>query len=378
MLILHFMETITPSLPHGHLPRRITVARELSDLTQAELSKRLRFKDRQTLATIEAGQRRVTAEELVAIAEATGQDLDFFTDPYRLVGEGAFSYRAADTVEDELNTFEQKAGNWLALWRQLGESRGESASLLRPRLAINLNSTFEEAQAAGEAVGRELQLGDIPAEKLVSALERKFNLLVLEVDMPKGVSGAAVQLATGDAILINRVESPGRKNFDLAHELFHVLTWDALPPERVDRLNPTGYKQKRTEQLADNFAGALLMPAAELKPRWEKLQAQSSLKNTLSVLAEHFHVSVVAVGWRLVALGWLKAEELTSSVLRSASKTPKAASSPLFSQRYIERIAWGIDRGELSVKRLLGLLHLGLEEFRACCQAYRVKVDIGL
>ena len=371
------METTIPALPHAHLPRRITVARERSELTQAELSKRLGFKDRQTLATIEAGQRRVTAVELVAIADATGQDLDFFTDPYRLVGEGAFSYRAADTSKEDLNTFEQRAGNWLALWRQLGQSRGESASLLRPRLAINLTSTFEEAQAAGEAVARELELGDIPAEKLVSALERKFNLLVLEVDMPKGVSGAAVQLAAGDAILINRDEAAGRKNFDLAHELFHVLTWDALPPERVDRENPTGYKQKRTEQLADNFAAALLMPAAELKPRWEKLRAQSSLKSTLAVLAEYFQVSVTAVGWRVVALGWLKAEELTTSVLQSASKAPKPASSPLFSQRYIERAAWGIDRGELSVKRLLDLLQLGLDDFRACCQTYRVKVDIG-
>lgn len=372
------METTIATFPHPHLPRRITVAREKLKLSQAELAKRLGFKDRQTLTAIEAGQRRVSAEELVAIAEATGQDLDFFTDPYRLVGEGAFSYRAADTVADDLDAFEERAGNWLALWRQLGESRGESASLLRPRLAINHSSTFEEAQAAGEAVGRELQLGDIPAEKLVSALESEFNLLVLEVDMPKGVSGAAVQLATGDAILINRTESPGRKAFDLAHELFHVLTWDALPPERVDRLNPTGYKQKRTEQLADNFAGALLMPGAELKPRWDRLLAQSSLKNTLSVLADHFHVSVAAVGWRVVALGWLKADELTSTVLRSASKTAQAASSPLFSQRYIERMAWGIDRGELSVKRLLNLLHLGLDDFRACCQTYRVKVEIGL
>lgn len=372
------METTIATFPHAHLPRRITVAREKLKLSQAELAKRLGFKDRQTLTAIEAGQRRVSAEELVAIAEATGQDLDFFTDPYRLVGEGAFSYRAADTEEAALNTFEERAGNWLALWRQLGQSRGETASVLRSRLAINEHSTFEDAQAAGEAVGRELQLGDIPAEKLVSALERKFNLLVLEVDMPKGVSGAAVQLATGDAILINRTESPGRKAFDLAHELFHVLTWDALPPERVDRQNPTGYKQKRTEQLADNFAGALLMPGAELKPRWEKLRTQSSLKNTLSVLAEHFHVSVAAVGWRVVALGWLKAGELTSTVLRTASRPSQAASSALFSQRYIERIAWGINRGELSVKRLLGLLHLGLDDFRACCEAYRVKVEIGL
>mgnify|MGYP003345250801 CR=1 FL=1 len=84
----------------------------------------------------------------MGIAAATGQDLDFFTDPYRLVGEGAFSYRAADTVAEDLNTFEQKVGNWLALWRQLGQSRGESASLLRPRLAINLSSAFHTTRLA--------------------------------------------------------------------------------------------------------------------------------------------------------------------------------------------------------------------------------------
>ena len=105
------MDTIATPTTYSHLPRRIIVARDKRNLSQADLSKRLGFKDRQTLAAIEAGQRRVTPEELVAIAEATGQDLDFFTDPYRLVGEGAFSYRASDTVEADLNTFEERAGN---------------------------------------------------------------------------------------------------------------------------------------------------------------------------------------------------------------------------------------------------------------------------
>jgi Zn-dependent peptidase ImmA (M78 family)/transcriptional regulator with XRE-family HTH domain len=372
------MDTATAPTTYSHLPRRIIVAREKSRLSQADLSKHVGFKDRQTLAAIESGQRRVTAEELVAIAEATGQDLDFFTDPFRLVGEGAFSYRASGTQTKSLDAFEEQAGCWLALWRQLGECRGESPSLLRPRLAINAQSTFEDAQTAGEAVGHELQLGDVPAEKLIGALEEKFKLLVLEVDMPKGVSGAAVQLATGDAILINRAESPGRKAFDLAHELFHVLTWDALPPERVDRENPTGYKQKRTEQLADNFAAALLMPEAELKPRWKKLITKSSVKEVLGVLAEHFHVSTAAVGWRVVALGWLKKSELSKASTRSATAKPEAATRPLFSQRFVERTAWGIDHGELSVQRLLGLLDLELDEFRACCQANGVKAEIGL
>ena len=186
------MDTATVPTTYPHFPRRIIVAREKRGLSQADLSKHVGFKDRQTLGAIESGQRNVTAEELVAIAEATGQELDFFTDPFRLVGEGDFSFRASGTQTKALDAFEEQAGRWLALWRQLGESRGESPSLLRPRLAINEHSTFEDAQAAGEAVGHRLQLGDVPAGKLVAALENKFELLVLEVDMPKGVINSII------------------------------------------------------------------------------------------------------------------------------------------------------------------------------------------
>lgn len=372
------METATQPTINPNLPRRIIAAREKGKLSQAELSKHLGFKDRQTLAAIEAGQRRVTPEELETIADATGQEIDFFTDPFRLVSEGRFSYRASGASAKALDSFEDRSGRWLALWRQLGECRGEAPSLLRHRLAINMRSTFEEAQSAGEAVGRELQLGGVPSEKLAGAIEAKFNLLVLEVDMPKGVSGAAVQLASGDAILINRAESPGRKTFDLAHELFHVLTWDALPPERVDRVNPTSYKQKRTEQLADNFAGALLMPKAELQPRWEKLTSKSTASDALETLARYFQVSKSAVGWRVVALGWIKKDELPESLSKSAISKPEAAIRPLFSKRFVERLVWGIARGEVSVQRLLKLLDLGLDEFRECCEAYGVKANIGL
>jgi len=79
-----------------------------------------------------------------------------------------------------------------------------------------------------------------------------------------------------------------------------------------------------------------------------------------------------------VALGWLKNTELSEAATRSAPVEPKAASRPLFSQRFIERTAWGIEHGELSVRRLLKLLDLGLDEFRACCQAHGMKVEIGL
>ena len=189
-----------------HVSRRVTAAREDASLTQAALSKKMGFKDRQTLASIEAGQRKISVDELLALMQATGKDMEFFTDPFRVVGEAGFSYRASGPSEIEVDQFEEQVGGWLALWRFLGEKRGDEPGPLRPRLAINERSTFEEAQIAGEQVARELKLGQIPAEKLAEAIEAKFSILVLSVDMPEGVSGAAVQLASGDSILTNRNE----------------------------------------------------------------------------------------------------------------------------------------------------------------------------
>ena len=99
--------------------------------------------------------------------------------------------------------------------------------------------------AAGERFAAEFKLGPIPAEKLPEVMERKLGILVLMVDAIDGVSGAACRLPDLDAVLINRHEVAGRRNFDLAHELFHVLTWDTMPPEYVEEATEYSKNSRR-------------------------------------------------------------------------------------------------------------------------------------
>src|SRR3972149_7313606 len=73
--------------------KRLKMAREKAGLTQAQLAEKLGFKDRQTLAAIESGQRKLSAEELVRAIRVLNVDLDYLTDGFRLVGEGKFSWR---------------------------------------------------------------------------------------------------------------------------------------------------------------------------------------------------------------------------------------------------------------------------------------------
>lgn len=368
------MREQTMQLPY--LPRRVTAAREAIGLKQAELADKLGFNDRQTLAAIEAGERRLSAEELVRLVDVTGCGLDFFTDPFRLIGEGAFSYRAAKVDEQALSNFESQVGGWIALWRHLSHRKQVVANPLRFKLAIDHSSTFEQAQAAGEGVAQELKLGPVPASGLAEALEERLDLLVLHVDMPAGVSGAAVQVRDGESILVNRRECPGRQAFDLAHELFHVLTWDALPPERVDRENPSSYKQKRTEQLADNFAGALLMPSEELLRKWDRQPKDNGSTEALTMLGEHFGVSAIAAAWRLVALGRLKKDDIPQELVVGAARNGTLRAK--YSRRFLERIVWGIEKGEVSLLRVLKVLGTELETFKEDCAKQGVAFETGL
>ncbi len=236
---------------------RLKALREERKLSQDDLARLFGFKDRQTISAIETGERRVSAEELVTAVEKLGASLDYFTDPFLLAGEGKFSWRQTDVGPQRLNAYERSAGRWIAAFRAIAPQVGRSLPLLRRSLGITRHQSYEVAMEAGERFVIEFGLGGVPAARLVEVMERELGILVLMVDAFQGISGAACRLPELDVVLINRHEVVGRRHFDLAHELFHILTWDAMPPEHSEEARETG--GNRTEQLANNFASAVLI-----------------------------------------------------------------------------------------------------------------------
>ena len=361
--------------------RRLKAAREKAGLTQAELSEKLGFKDRQTLAAIEAGQRKISAEELLRAIEVLGLELDFFTDSFRLAGEGRFSWRThKDSPTDLLKTFEEKAGCWIATWRRLGELQGAKPSALQPALALSERSSFEAAQAAAESLVEEWKLGDVPATALEIAI-RKLGTLVLYVDAPPSISGAACQVPGANAILINRKEPEGRRHYDLAHELFHLLTWEQMPPEHTETDTPRGTKAKRIEQLADNFAAAMLMPERVLLPRWQA-RGEQEIHRWLNSTASDFLVTAKALKWRLTNLGWFTKSDL--SKIADAKLTfngrPKDQQllPSLFSIEFVQRLHTGLARGQLSVRRAAEILDLTIEALAELFREHKLSVPFDL
>ena len=346
---------------------RLRRLREEHNWSQVELANQLAFKDRQTISAIENGERKISADELVKIADLFGVELEFFFDPFRLYGEADFSWRQKNVLESHLNKFEEKAGQFIGLYRWLLAEKNDHTNVLHQSLYLNENSLFEDATLAGEELAyRFTQASLPPAQSLQKYVEEQLGMLVLYVDAISGISGAACRLPQLGTILVNRRENEGRRHFDIAHELFHLLTWDTMEPRRIDSEHPSGIKDKRIENLADSFASGILMPLIALQPFIEK-RDDMDIHTWLNTTASALHVSAQALKFRVKGMNVFKRAELdavSDAKLKNNGATKPAMDNvpPLFSHKFLSLLAWGLDDGRLSVRRAASLLGISIDQ----------------
>jgi Zn-dependent peptidase ImmA (M78 family) len=157
-------------------------------------------------------------------------------------------------------------------------------------------------------------------------LEERFRIRIFY--WPLGDAGSAAS-AVGDfgyGIMINSDEAPWRRNFDLAHELFHLITWNVLPSRDIScgtvDLTEGASKKNRPEQYADCFASTLLLPEEHLRTALNNVSTEGRVSDIELVvnLAIDFGVSVEALLWRLKTLRLLKRTQV-SKILEADKKT---------------------------------------------------------
>jgi len=158
---------------------------------------------------------------------------------------------------------------------------------------------YPEAGRLARHVRNVLGLGERPGQAILRVLEEVCSVRVFHLDFePGGSAACTVADRYGAAILLNARNVPWRRNFDLAHELFHLLTW------RVFRQGDSGdsaIPSQSEEKLATCFARNLLMPEEVFR---SAVEAQRGMSRTLGFdglfeVAREFDVSIEAVLWQM-------------------------------------------------------------------------------
>jgi XRE family transcriptional regulator, fatty acid utilization regulator len=289
---------------------RLKIAREAIGYTLERAEKESGI-GASSLSEFENEKREPKFSQLSKLAEIYKRTIDFFltdepiTDPIMLWRDGPSSIEEKRETEIEFQRLCQQ-------YHKLELCTRESRKVAFPQADIANSEQFSwpQAELFARKVQKELCLGDIPSTCLKKVLEERYYVKIFHLEF----SGSAISTISsefGPAVSLNARNVSWRRNFDLAHELFHLLTWSIF---RSKSKEPTDIEEK----LANSFASALLMP----EDFAVKIRAAMSEKGKITFdeidnLAREYEVSLDAVVCRLANIFRIKKEE--TSKYRSAA-----------------------------------------------------------
>ena len=321
-----------------------------------QAAQKLGFRNYQTLSNIEKGGRKVNANELSAMARLYRRSLDYFFEPDISADPEPLWRTGAEVdmkkVRREFLCFLENYSNMENL---LGLRRRWKDIQLDCDKTDFLMKKFKFANRLGAEIGRLLNLGSRPALNLLNALENDKRIKVLHLALENGISAASVVDDTlGVGILINAKDVLWRRNFDLAHELFHIVTWNVFARDEVG----DGTVRTEPEKYADAFASSLLLPETYLLKALDEVTTGNQIRIVdIIELAKDFGVSTDAVLWRLVNLNILQKSKvekiLEKPELRRMDREIRGELSyqdtpPKFPTRYISLACRCLIEGKIS------------------------------
>jgi len=347
------------------LGEKLKKVREKLGMTLDGVSKKMDFKSYQILSAIEDGKRMVKAAELAKLAKIYLRDIEYFlNEDVQEDQEQPVLWRAyAGKDESKLkeNEFLKFCQHYYSLEYKLNIDSGPKVSFLNWKTD---DFDFNSIESLANDMHNKLQLGSRPACSLAKILEEKCNIKILFLDLENHGSAASSVGKFGAAILINASEPSWRRNYDLAHELFHIITWHIFKHEDV---HFSSDEKPLIEKWADAFASYLLLPSNEIREEFHKIieNKQVSLLDLIG-LAREFEISLDALLWRLVTLKYLQRTKVLkilddpeTKAIDSIKRTKNGSKKPPYlSRRYFNFAVKAYKKALISKGRLCEYLDI--------------------
>jgi Zn-dependent peptidase ImmA (M78 family)/transcriptional regulator with XRE-family HTH domain len=353
------------------IAERLKKERESLSYKLKDVAQKMGFENHQVLGNIESGKRPLKASELVQLSGLYGRNIDFFLReqsqaPRVLWRDPA---KTEETIMAERKFIEICQGyRKLLSLTQEGRNTDYSFPILcAPNKQAILQRGFQYVAELAEQTRKMLDLGARPAHSLADVLEGSLGVLVVHWDLK--TAGSAASLSSDDcrAVVINSSNAPWRRNYDLAHELFHLITWDLFTEEEISAPPERGTKNY-VEQLANAFASVLLLPEEEVRNEFQKRVANKTITYiSLIEIAREFRVSTEALLWRLTNLMLLKQKDvekwLTEGTIRDVDRQVRCEdrnwdTTPYLSARYVALAIKAYFMGKISRARFAEYINI--------------------
>lgn len=350
-----------------HIGDKLRIARTAMGYTLDKVAAEIGI-GQSSLSEFENDKREPRFSQLSKLAELYRRPVEFFLSEETLV-ENVMLWRSAPEMEEQTKETEAEFRQLCEQYHNLELLFGESKITIWPQPDVKRNAfTFKDAGSLADEFARKYLLGDIPSASLKQVLEEKFRVKIFHLDFEASAISTWSQ-TWGPAILLNSKSKLWRRNFDLAHELFHLLSWSVFRDNDSQSDTPEEYEEK----LANAFASRLLLPTDAVKTRIEQSagnRGQIGLE-VLDEIAREFGVSLDALLWRLIYLYNIPVEDVQKYIEQAKriklTRPPRQTDEPdELPERYCSLAARALNEGRLSLlqfAKYMGLSYKRAQEY---------------
>lgn len=351
--------------------KHIRAEREKRGISQQKLADAVGWNTHQIVLNVESGQREVKAWELAKIAKFLGLDMVDLLEASSNSKSMPFVLWREEPGEKKPEAramFLKRCEDYYFLEQILGIFNKDFRPL--PLLNIDLNEIgVEDIEEQAKFVRESIDLGHYPAVTLSKTLEDYYGFKFLKFDFGNNGSAASSKSSFGICIWVNQSEISWRQNFSVAHELFHILTWnEQLFKQKEEDLE----FKKKNEILANSFAASLLMPEESIREEIRRvIKGEECQYADLIAIARKFDVSTKALLNRLGNLKIIKLEtkeelqndpELKDLDMRSNQRYFSAANR--LGERFLRMAYQAYAREKISRSRLAEIIDVPLASLR--------------
>ena len=318
-----------------------------------------------SLSDFENRKREPSLSQLQALAATYRRSVSFF------LAKGEIPQETVLWREKPVTGCQETEAVFLRLCEQyhnLEVWTNEEMPICLPRASGSPTSfNYMQAESLAKKVRDELNLGDRPGLSLLSVLEEVCGVKIFHMKFePTGPAASTRSDTYGAGMLVNAGNVRWRRNFDLAHELFHLLTWSMFRTGEGEMTRMAAGQKEET--LANVFASSLLLPAEAVRSALAaKLRDEKMGYAAVYDIARQFDVSAEAVLWQLYKLKLLKrgvnAERVKKIAQKIAEMSPvyeerRDTAPPKWPERYQALAMKALRAGEMSIGRFAEYLEI--------------------
>jgi len=343
--------------------RRIRIARNAIGYSLKQVEQETGI-GQSSLSDFEHSKREPKFSQLSSLADVFRKPIEFFLTE-KLPTEDIMLWRDPPPHDQEAKKTEAEFRQLCQHYHKLEVLLEEVRRVQLPNSEVKRAEDFDyrQAERLAEKTQRDFLLGDIPSTSLRQTLEEKFYVKIFHLNF----RGSAISIKSPEfnyAILLNKNDKLWRRNFDLAHELFHLLTWDLFRQDGAAKNQHSDIEEK----FANAFASKLLLPTDSVRYKIEERGQEGKVSfEALDEVAREFGVSLEALLWRMLYLYNKQVPEIEKDIERAGKlkenrPSRKSDEPDKLPERYCTLAIRALNEGKLSMMQFAKYMGLSYKK----------------